>query len=337
MLYGEKEYKKLLELFTEYDFISILKIFALESKNKNINNQIIQTLSILIKNISQETVFYYLMSNNFINDIITYNYTYIKHDNIFLLSYIDFLKIFSMKLNINTLQFLFDEEKGRFALLDIAIKFFNYPDISIRNIIKDIILNIIKIEYKPLIKYLCVLPSISYFCFLACDLKDKIVNLSHEINKMKIIKNSNKDNNNNDGIKILFKDIINDLIHIQNIFDINYQKINYILINCLFYYFIIPYILYNLNYDKEAIKNSTKKIKKSICIAFLILLFIYIKNDIFLNILFTLIFFPSKSNTINYYMENKPLQPLNYYSNWNQNIKNSSNSFLNYIQFNFKD
>ena len=34
-------------------------------------------------------------------------------------------------------------------------------------------------------------------------------------------------------------------------------------------------------------------------------------------------------------MENTPIQPINYYYDWNQSIKNVSNSFLNYIQFNF--
>ena len=271
------------------------------------------------------------MSNNFINEVLSYNFIFIKHDNNFVITYINFLKMLNARLNLNTLPFLFEEEKGRFPLLDIAITFHNHPNDDVRNIVKDIILNIIKIDYKPLIKYLCGLPSISYFCFLACDLKDKIVNLSNEIQK-----NKNQENNSNcEIIKILFIDIVNSLIHIQNIFDVNRQKINFVLINCLFYYCILPYILYNLNYDKEEIKNSGKKLKKSICIIVLIMLCRYIKNDIFLNILFTLIFFPSKLKSINYYMESKPIQPLNYYSKWNEGLKHSTNSFLNYIQFNF--
>ena len=34
-------------------------------------------------------------------------------------------------------------------------------------------------------------------------------------------------------------------------------------------------------------------------------------------------------------MEDKSIQPINYFYNWNQSIKNYSNSFLNFIQFNF--
>ena len=34
-------------------------------------------------------------------------------------------------------------------------------------------------------------------------------------------------------------------------------------------------------------------------------------------------------------MKNRPIQPINYFYNWNQSIKNNSNSFCNFIQFNF--
>ena len=251
LLFGEKEDNKILDLFCEYSFIDILKIFSFGSKAQIISEQIIKLLSKLIRNISKETFFYYLLSNNFINNIISKNFLFAKRDKNFLFIYIDFFEVLSLKLNLNTLQFLFQEEKGRFPLLDETIKLYNYPDNNIKKIVKNIIVNIIKIEYEPLQNYLASLPAISYFCFLACQLKDEVFILSNEISN----KNNSNDNNKKDQIKILLNDIINNLIHIQNIFDINCSKINYILINCLFYYCIIPYILYNVNYGKDERKN----------------------------------------------------------------------------------
>ena len=330
LLYGENRDNNILELFCEYNFLDALKTFIFGNKEIIIISQIVKTLSTLIKNISEKTVFYYLMSNNFINNIISRNFSFLKQDKNFILVYIDLLEVLALKLNISILQFLFQEEKGRFPLLDISIKFYNYPDYNIRKRAKQIILNIIKIDYKPLHKYLTSLPAISFFCFLSCQLKDEVINLSNEIQK-----NKNNINDKNEQVKILINVIIDNIKYIQDIFDINFQKINYVMINTLFYYCIIPYILYNMNCDKEKAKKSGKRIKKNICILFINMLFMYIKNDVFLNILFALIFFPSKSNTIKYYMENKPIQPINYYYNWNQSLKNSSNSFLNYMQFNF--
>ena len=334
LLYGEREDNQILDIFCEYDFINILKIYTFGTKSKAIISQIIKTLSALIKNISKETVFYYILSNNFINNIISRCFVLVKNDMNFLLIYVNFLEILTTKMDINTVQFLFLEEKGRFPLLDEIIKLYNYPDDNIKKIVKNIIVKIIKIQYKPISKYLCELPSISYFCFLACELKDDIINLSNGLQKTQ--KDINIDNiNNNDKSKILLNNIINNLEHLQNIFEIKCSKINYVIINSMFYYCIIPYILYNLNYTKEERKNKGKKIKKSICILILNLLFFYIKNDTFLNILFILAFYPHRPSIINYYMENIPIQPINYFYDWNQSIKHVSNSFLDFIQFNF--
>ena len=331
LLYGEKEEPNIHELFCEYNFIEILMIFS-ESKIKQINLQIIKTLSILINNITNKTIFYYLMSNNFINNIISNNY-FIKQDNDYLLIYVNFLKIVASKLNQTTLQFLFREEINSFPLIENAIKLYNHPDIKVRKIIKNIFLITIKMDYKPLNKYLCNLPIVSYFSFIACYIKDKIMYLSHEIEYTK----NNKQYNNK--FKIILNDIIDNLIYIQNIFDADYPKINYIITNCMFYYCINPFILYNLNINKEEKKeehnNNNKKLKKSICIFFINLLLLYIKNDTFVNILFTLIFFPLLTNSINKFMVNEPIQPDNYYYDWNQGIKKTSSSFLNYIQYNF--
>ena len=239
LLFGENKENNIHELFCQYNFIGKLLIFS-NCKIKDINLQLIKTFSKLINNITDEMLFYYLMSNNFINNIISNNY--FKYDNNYLEFYINFLKILSSKLNKTNLQFLFLEEINSFPLLEKSIKFYNHPDIKIKNTIKTIFLKVISIEYKPLYKYLCNLPMISYFCFLACNLKDEIIIFSKEILEMK----KNKKYNNN--FKLILNEIIDKLIYIQNIFDKNILKINYILINCLFYYCIIPYILNNLIY-----------------------------------------------------------------------------------------
>ena len=91
----------------------------------------------------------------------------------------------------------------------------------------------------------------------------------------------------------------------------------------MFYYCIIPYIMNNLSTPKKLNSNNKKnyKIKKSVCIFFINLLLIYIKNETFLNILFSLIFIPLKTNSINKFMINSPIQPNNYFYDWNISIK----------------
>ena len=332
LIYGEEKDPYILEIFCQYSFIEQLKIFS-QNKVKEINLQIIRTLSILIEKITNKLVVYYLMSNNFINNIISNNY-FIKYGNNYLLSYVNFLKILSTKLNQTTLPFLFREDINSFPFLEYSLKLYNYPDKIIKDEIKNIFLKVLKIDYQPLSQYICHLPIVSYFCFLACNIKDKIIILSKNIQEMK------KNRQYKDNYKILIDDIINSLIFIQNIFDTNCLKINYIIINCMFYYCIIPFIIKSLSLNKNQKKNNNNKnyiIKKSVSLFFLNLLLIYLKNETFLNILFTLIFFPLTTNSINKFIINTPIQPNNYYYDWNLSIKKVSLTFFNYIQFNLNN
>ena len=292
--------------------------------------QIIQTLSALIENITNKVLIYYLLSNNFINNIICHN-NFINYDNNYLITYVNFLKILSMRLNKTTLQFLFREDLNSFPLLENALKLYNHPDTLIREEIKNIFLNVLKIDYIPLSRYICNLPIVSYFCFLACEIKDKIILLSKY---MQSIKNKKEYNEN---YKEILNDIIKTLIFIQKILDINCIKINYIIVNTIFYYCIIPYIINNLNFNKKKKNNNCNNnnhFTKSISIFFINLLLIYIKNETFLNILLTLIFFPLRTNSINKFMLNVPIEPINYCYDWHSNIKKISLNFFNYIQFN---
>ena len=340
LLYGDKESKKIHDLFCEYNFLEKINIFS-EKKIREINYQILKTLSTLISKVTNIFTFYYLMSNNFINKIITNNNCFIKKDHNFTEIYVNFIQIVSSKLNKTTLQFLFIEEINSFPLLENAIKLYNYPDKNIKNAIKKIFLDIIKIDYKPLYDYLSELPMISYFCFLSCNIKDNLIFLSQEIKENKSLKKNNIQKNEISNITKIISDIIDDLIYIQNIFNANCDKINYIITNCMFYYNIIPYILKYLNFknirniNKRLDKNN--KVKKSVCIFFIDLLFTYINNETFLNMLYTLLFFPFKSNSINKYMLNFPIQPDNYYYKWEESLKKTSSSFLNYIQYNFNN
>lgn len=292
-----------------------------QSNNKEINLQIIQTLSMFVINITNKNFLYYLMSNNFINNFIS-NTKIMRFDDEYFSYYINFLKSLALKLDSTTLQFFFRADISSFPLLENALKLYNHPDNMIQSVVKNIFLIILKLRYQPLIDYLCNLPCIIYFSFISCQMKDNLIALSKETNY--------------DKFKTILDDIGDDLLFIQDIYALLIEKINYILNNCLFYYCIIPYVLYPLdNLKKEKINKKDGWVKKSICLHFTNILLTYIKDETFLNILITLILFPKRTNKIHSYINNKPLQPENYYYNWNQSVKRTSTSFLNYVKYNF--
>ena len=78
-----------------------------------------------------------------------------EQDIDFLSYYINFLKTIANKLDKNTLSQLFHKENNSFPLLDEANSFFNFNDVMIKNTARNIFLSIIKLNYEPVIQYIC--------------------------------------------------------------------------------------------------------------------------------------------------------------------------------------
>ena len=277
--------------------------------------QIINTLSSMLISINNKIILYYILSNNFINKIIkSINNELIKSTEDFLSHYVNFLKSISLKMDLTTVQFFFMEINGSFPLLESALSLYNYQDKMIQGVSRFILLTMLKLNSPQLTEYICSLPSLSFFCFISCKLKDTLKSLSDE--------------NNYDKFKALQEDIIEELFFIQDIFNLKIDKINHIIINSLFYYCILPYIV---NTDNEEIKLNIK-------LYFINALLSIFQNECFLNLFFTILFFPSLTKEINDFINNKPKLPDNYFKEWseeNNNIQLISKSLFNFVKYNF--
>jgi hypothetical protein len=106
--------------------------------------QILQTLSILCQCVKNNTSLYYLLSNNYINDIIRYPYNFELDElsDIF----ISFMKSLSLRFNEQTIQFFFIEESNSFPILSKAIEFLKFRDPMVRTGAQSTILNIFRID-----------------------------------------------------------------------------------------------------------------------------------------------------------------------------------------------
>ena len=76
-----------------------------------IHIQILQTLSILINCVKNDTSLYYLLSKNYINEMIIYPHDF-EDDEALRDQFVSFMKSISLKLNIQTVQFFFNEATG---------------------------------------------------------------------------------------------------------------------------------------------------------------------------------------------------------------------------------
>jgi len=111
-------------------------------------------------------------------------------------------------------------------------------------------------------------------------------------------------------------------MYLQDILGLKIDKINYIITNCFFYYTIIPLLLGSL------VCKKTPVIMINVSLYVIVLLFHYVYDERFLNLLFSLLFLEEHSVKISKYMESLPTSPVNYFFLWdNQKMVTKKISF----------
>ena len=265
------------DAFCCFDFMS--KFLQLSSYDSYlIDLQLIKSLSFLLINIKNKPSLYYLCSNNLLNKIISKDYS--KYDDEFLSYYVNFLKSLSLLLDETSIQLFYIEKNNSFPLVENILKFYNHKDSMIRNVVRNTVMNILNVKNAKIEQHFSKLPSVLYFVRIVIRLRDICFQIKEHIN-----------NKNNKQISYLFDDLYDEIIYVDDLLNLKKEKINYILINCLFYFFIIPFLC-------GSICNKNKKITKEFSLFILIFLFINMKNETFKNCLFSLLFLDDLSSEI---------------------------------------
>ena len=203
-------------------------------QKKNINIIIIKNFGVLIPSIQDKKILFFFFSHDYMNQLILNISSCLEEKDIdFLSYYINFLKTIANKLDKSTLSLFFHKEKNNFPLLDEASGFFKFQDMMIKNTSRNIFLSLIKLNFEPVIQYICDIPRITDLILLADNIKKYIkimtetnINLNN-INIKKITEVESK-------MKEVEECLVEDILFIQDILSIGIEKINYILINCLF-------------------------------------------------------------------------------------------------------
>lgn len=128
LIWGDQNDSSVFDFFLEKNMLSyFLHIMRQKSGGSSfVCVQLLQTLNILFENIRNETSLYYLLSNNHVNSIIVHKFDFSDED--VMGYYILFLKTLSLKLNVHTIHFFYNEHTNDFPLYTEAIKFFNHPE-----------------------------------------------------------------------------------------------------------------------------------------------------------------------------------------------------------------
>ena len=291
------ESQLIFDIFCDLDFMSLLVKYS-SFDIYEINLEIINTFSFLMINIKTTHYLYYFFSKNLLNKIISKDFS--KYDEEFLSYYVNFLKSLSLRLDDVSVQLFYDEKTNNFPIIENVVKLYNHRDSMIRNVVRNVVLNILKIKSPNIQDHFIELPSISYLANIACHLRDICLQINDEVPKHKL-----------SSLHYLYDDLIDEATYIDDLLNLNLEKINYVIINCLFYYLIIPIIC-------GSISEKTNRISKNVALFLLVFFFVNMKNETFKNCLFSLIFFdkissdldlffviPPKKNNYSFYADTK--------------------------------
>lgn len=255
VVYGDNKSELLFDFFCEKNMLSLfLEIMWTEGGAPvAVHVQILQTLSILISSVKNDTSLYYLLSNNHINDIINFPYD-LEQDESLQAQYASFMKTLSLRLNEQTVQFFFIEETGAFPLLTKAVELLRFNDPMIRISAQTAILNVYQVKDERARAY-ALQEEVLHVLFSAM-----IQLMKRQLDALQSLSESYLANEATESSELLkleqsYDDIIitieDWLYYVQDMFDLNILVLQRSLLVSLLNNFIIPEIfapiLPNLN------------------------------------------------------------------------------------------
>ncbi|KAF8945047.1 Protein CL16A [Haplosporangium gracile] len=115
----------------------------------------------MFENVRSRQSLYFLLSNNYVNQVIGLRYDF-SNDEI-LAYYIYLLRTLSFKLSKDTIYFFFNEHLDDFPLYSEAIKFFNHEESMIRIAVRVITLNVYSVNDRQMQDFILDRTTTTYF------------------------------------------------------------------------------------------------------------------------------------------------------------------------------
>ena len=271
LLVSDKKKNELyFDKFSELCYLDLFKNLV-EINNRDISYGILKTICFLTTNIENENFIKELYSSKIINVVISMKFDAEDELTEFL---INFMKTLALKLNKDNIYYFYNYEINDFPLLTTALSFYNSKNPMIRNVVRNIVLQIIKIEEYHLRNFLTAFPFCVYYPHLIFKLREIIFSISKiDIGNNKNIKH----------FKNLHDDLIDLIFYINDLLSLNIESINYILINTIFNDIIFPTI-------RILISKKLENVSALMSFYILLLLLYSIKNKFLLDSISNILF-----------------------------------------------
>jgi len=181
MIWGDQNDDSFFHIVAERNVLGCFLSIVEQKFDRSVVIQVMQTLSIMIQNITKQQSLYYLFSNNYINDLVVHEFDFT--DNEILAYYVSFLKTISLKLDENVINFFFNAKAHDFPLYSEALKFFKNEDQMVRIAVRTLTLNVFGVDDPDLRTYITDKSAVPYFSNLTWFIRDQCIVLNETLNK----------------------------------------------------------------------------------------------------------------------------------------------------------
>ena len=155
IIYGDqRQSNQIFDYFCEKNMLYLFTqmLHAPGGCGSAVSRQIIQTVSILVQNIKNPTYLFYLLSNNHVNEIILHKFDFTDED--ILAQYASFLKMLSLLLDENTIQFMFDGRQASFPLYTESMKLLDSTEGMVRTHTRVLALNVYRMSDDAMAQFI---------------------------------------------------------------------------------------------------------------------------------------------------------------------------------------
>ncbi|GJQ73467.1 hypothetical protein Trydic_g13826 [Trypoxylus dichotomus] len=259
LIWGDQNDSSVFDFFLEKNMLSFfLRIMRQRSGGSSfVCVQLLQTLNILFENIRNETSLYYLLSNNHVNSIIVHKFDF--SDEEVMAYYISFLKTLSLKLNVHTIHFFYNEHTNDFPLYTEAIKFFNHPESMVRIAVRTLTLNVYRVEDASMLTFIRDRTAAPYFSNIVWF-------IGKHIQELDTCVRNDADHQSQNRLADLVAEHLDHLHYLNDILCLNITDLNQVLSDHLLHKLLIPLYIYSLSsvrrQSETTIESATQNLAK---------------------------------------------------------------------------
>jgi len=181
MIYGDKTNDRFFEYFCEKGFLALFNRVMRETREARVQKQVLQSIMILMQNISNERSLFYLLSNNHINALLAAPFD--AADEELLAYHVSLIKALSLQLNSATVHFFYNERARLigFPLYTQAIKYMSHPDAMVQTAVRTTTLNVFRVPEPSVRTFVASGARLQFFDRLAFCAGQHVLNLNQRV------------------------------------------------------------------------------------------------------------------------------------------------------------